>query len=60
MLPKRYKMYTQYADGVSKQENNNDIVPLLDTAAIYLRDESCIICTIADTITEKIILDVRR
>lgn len=60
MLPKRYKMYTQYADGMSKQENSNDIVPLLDAAAIYLRDESCIICTIQDMITDKKVLDVWR
>jgi hypothetical protein len=60
MLSKRYKMYTQYTDGVSKQESNNDIVPLLDAAAIYLRDESCIICTIQDMITGKMILNILR
>lgn len=46
--PVRYQLITIYNDDSVKTEGSNDVIALLETAAIYLRDRDCAIVKIWD------------
>lgn len=56
----RYHMVTAYDDFAAKDEHTDDIISALETAAIYLRDNTCWRVSIWDTVTETWVLDYCR
>jgi hypothetical protein len=58
--PVRYQLVTVYEDQCSKTEGGDDLIVLLETAAIYMRDPDCEAVEIYDFEKECKILDFWR
>ena len=53
----QYQIVTIYEDGIIKTEAANSIVPILEAAAIYLRDPACWKVRIYDLFKQKLIFE---